>query len=44
MLFLRYFRGYTQSEIAEEMELSQAQISRILSKALADIEQASQAT
>jgi len=34
ILFLRFFRGYTQAEVAEDIGVSQVQVSRILSASL----------
>lgn len=37
ILFLRFFRGYSQAEVAEEIGVSQVQVSRILSASLSRI-------
>src|SRR5262245_61007558 len=40
VLYLRFFRGLTQSEIANEVGVSQLHVSRILSQTLAALRQA----
>jgi RNA polymerase sigma-B factor len=40
VLYLRFFGGWTQSEIAEDVGLSQMQISRILGQTLAKLREA----
>lgn len=42
IIFLRFFRGYTQAEVAQQVGLSQVQISRILSSTLNDIKKAAE--
>jgi RNA polymerase sigma-B factor len=37
ILMLRFFRGWTQSEIAEELGVTQMQVSRLLSRILRDL-------
>ena len=37
VILLRYFRGKTQSEVAELLSVSQVQVSRIESKILAQL-------
>ena len=37
ILFLRYYEGKTQTEISEEVGISQAQVSRLEKNALSDI-------
>lgn len=37
MLHLRFFKGMTQSEIAEELGISQMHVSRLLAKTLATL-------
>jgi RNA polymerase sigma-B factor len=40
ILYLRFFRGMTQSQIAEELEISQMHVSRILSRTLVALREA----
>ena len=40
VLFLRFFRGYTQSEIAEDIGVSQMHVSRILTQTLESLRRA----
>ncbi|MFN2642912.1 MAG: SigB/SigF/SigG family RNA polymerase sigma factor [Actinomycetota bacterium] len=40
ILYLRFFRGLTQSQIAQELDISQMHVSRLLSRTLADLRQA----
>lgn len=42
IIFLRFFRGFTQAEVADEVGLSQVQVSRILSSTLEDIKAAAE--
>ena len=37
MLHLRFFKGMTQSEIAQELGISQMHVSRLLAKTLAQL-------
>ena len=37
ILMLRFFRGWTQSEIAEELGVTQMQVSRLLARILRDL-------
>jgi RNA polymerase sigma-B factor len=37
MLHLRFFKGMTQSEIAQELGISQMHVSRLLAKTLATL-------
>lgn len=37
ILYLRYFRGWTQQEIAQELGVTQMQVSRLLARILADL-------
>jgi RNA polymerase sigma-B factor len=37
MLHLRFFKGMTQSEIADELGISQMHVSRLLAKTLATL-------
>jgi RNA polymerase sigma-B factor len=39
ILYLRFFRGLTQTQIAEEMGISQMHVSRLLSRTLRDLRQ-----
>lgn len=39
-LVLRYYRGLTQAEIADELGLTQAQVSRLLARVLAELREA----
>jgi RNA polymerase sigma-B factor len=40
ILYLRFFRGLTQSQIAEELEISQMHVSRLLGRTLAELRKA----
>jgi RNA polymerase sigma-B factor len=40
ILLLRFFRNMTQSQIAEELGISQMHVSRLLSRTLADLRKA----
>lgn len=42
IIFLRYFRDFTQAEVAEQVGLSQVQVSRILSSTLKEIKEAAE--
>ena len=37
MLYLRFFKGLTQSEIAKELGISQMHVSRLLAKTLSNL-------
>lgn len=37
ILMLRFFRGWTQQEIAEDIGVTQMQVSRLLSRILTDL-------
>ncbi len=43
IIALRFFRGFTQTEIAQELGISQMHVSRLLSRTLTHIREASQA-
>ena len=40
ILYLRFFRGLTQSQIAEELQISQMHVSRLLARTLAELREA----
>jgi RNA polymerase sigma-B factor len=40
ILYLRFFRGLTQTQIAQEMDISQMHVSRLLSRTLRDLREA----
>jgi RNA polymerase sigma-B factor len=40
ILYLRFFKGLTQSEIADRMGISQMHVSRLLSRTLAQLRHA----
>jgi RNA polymerase sigma-B factor len=40
ILYLRFFRGLTQTQIAQEMDISQMHVSRLLSRTLRELREA----